>query len=129
MCLAVVLFAGVMFTSCEKKSDSELLWGKWSITSMTATLENGMTGEVKVENNQYAFFTFASDGRYSADFNAFGIKNTGTGVWVLEGKMLILDKGTVDEEVYTIRELNASKLSMEGRIDGDQVVLNMTKVK
>ncbi|MBQ9296602.1 MAG: lipocalin family protein [Paludibacteraceae bacterium] len=123
MCLAVVLFAGVMFTSCEKKSDSELLLGKWSVTSVTTTID-GVAVEKKIEGGEYMYYTFASEGKYITDVNADGEKWTEDGTYELNGKTLILDKGTVDENVFTIQELTKSSLVMKNKIG----TLNMTKV-
>ena len=47
MCLAVVLFAGMTFTRKKKKSEADLLLGKWSVTSMSTTID-GLNVEKKI---------------------------------------------------------------------------------
>jgi uncharacterized protein (TIGR03066 family) len=127
MCLAVVLFAGLTFTSCEKKGDADLLLGKWSVASVTTTID-GVAVEKKIEGGEYMYYTFASDGKYLQDVNAEGNKWTYNGTYELNGKTLILDKGTVDEGVYSIQTLNASQLTMQGFMGSDVVVYQMNKV-
>lgn len=124
MCLAVVLFAGVVFTSCEKKSDADLLLGKWSVTSVSTTID-GVSVEKKIEGSEYMYYTFASEGKYIEEVNADGEKWTYDGNYELNGKTLIFEKGTVDENVYTIQELTNSNLVLK---DGTST-LNMTKIK
>ena len=128
MCLAVVLFAGMTFTSCGKKSEADLLLGKWSVASVTTTID-GVTVEKTIEGSEYMYYTFASDGKYLQDVNAEGNKWTYNGTYELNGKTLILDKGTVDEGVYSIQTLNASQLTMQGFMGSDVVVYQMNKVK
>ena len=128
MCLAVVLFAGMTFTSCGKKSEADLLLGKWSVTSVSTTID-GVTVEKTIEGGEYMYYTFASDGKYLQDVNAEGNKWTYNGTYELNGKTLILDKGTVDEGVYSIQTLNASQLTMQGFMGSDVVVYQMNKVK
>ena len=124
VCLAVVLFEGLMFTSCEKKSDADLLLGKWSVASMTITI-NGVSIEKKIEGGEYMYYTFASDGKYLQDVNAEGEKWTYNGTYELNGKTLTLEKGTVDENVYTIQELTNSNLTLKGELG----VMHLNKVK
>ena len=128
MSFVAVLFAGLMFTSCEKKSEAELLLGKWSMVSFTMT-EKGTSADVKIESNEYFYFTFASDGKYVQDVNAQGEKWTHNGNYELNGKTLVLEKGTLDEEVYNITELTASKLTMETKAGTTSTIMYLNKVK
>ena len=129
MCLAVVLFAGVVFTSCEKKSDADLLLGKWSVTSVSTTI-NGVSVEKKIEGSEYMYYTFTSDGKYAEEVNVDGEKWSATGKWVLEnGKQLTLTIGEgyqVDEWFYTITELTSSKLTLKGE-EGETMYLTKAK--
>ncbi len=128
MSLVAVLFAGLMFTSCEKKSDAELLLGKWSVASVTTTI-NGVSIEKKIEGSEYMYYTFASDGKYVQDVNAQGEEWTYNGTYELNGKTMILEKGTVDENVYNITELTASKLTMETKAGITSTIMYLNKVK
>ena len=129
MCLAVVLFAGLTFTSCEKKSDADLLLGKWSVTSVTTTID-GVAVEKKIEGSEYMYYTFTSDGKYAEEVNVDGEKWSATGKWVLEnGKQLTLTIGEghqVDEWFYTITELTSSKLTLKGE-EGETMYLTKAK--
>ena len=128
MYFLAALFAGVMFTSCNKEDVESNLLGKWSLTSMVTTIE-GERVEQKLDGNNYMFITFASEGRYIQDVNAFGERWSGDGTWVLEIKKLILDKGTLDEQVFNIQEINANKLTMDTRIGSQPAVYYFSKVK
>ena len=127
MCLAVVLFAGLMFTSCEKKSDADLFLGKWSVTSVTQIVD-GVAYDKKIEGSEYMYYTFSKDGKYVEEANVDGGKWSATGKWVLDGKKLTLTIGEgyqVDESFYTITELTNSNLTLKGE-NGETIFL--TKV-
>lgn len=133
MYLMAVVFAGLMFTSCEKKSDADLLVGKWSVTSISFT-EEGRTFETKIEGNEYIYYTFVSGGKYVRDYNFSDYKDSENGTWVLDGKQLTLTMGQGAQEdhwYYTIQELTASKLTMEERTVSNKVlsVYHLEKVK
>ena len=131
-CVAVLL-VGLTFTSCEKKSDVDLLVGKWSVKSVSFT-EDGRTYETKIEGIEYAYYTFASDGKYVKDVNVSDNRYTENGTWVLDGKRLTLTIGEGMYEgnwYYNIQELTASQLTMEERTVSNKVlsVLHLEKVK
>ena len=128
MYFMAALFAGVMFTSCNKEDVESNLLGKWSLTSMVTTIE-GERVEQKLDGNNYLFITFASEGRYVRDVNAFGERLTEDGSWVLEAKKLIMDKGTLDEQVFNIQEINANKLTMDTKVGSQPTVYYFSKVK
>ena len=129
MCLAVVLFAGMTFTSCGKKSEADLLLGKWSVTSVSTTID-GLNVEKKIEGSEYMYYTFTSDGKYAEEVNVAGEKWSATGKWVLEnGKQLTLTIGEghqVDEWFYTITELTSSKLTLKSE-EGETMYLTKAK--
>ena len=128
MYFMAALFAGVMFTSCNKEDVESNLLGKWSLTSLVTTIE-GERVEQKLDGNNYIFFTFASEGRYIEDVNAFGERWSADGTWVLEAKKLIMDKGTLDEQVFNIQEINANKLTMDTKVGSQPTVYYFSKVK
>ena len=134
MSLAVVLFAGLLFTSCEKKSDAEILAGKWSVTSLAVT-EDGRTVEMKMEGNEYVYYTFISGGKYVREVNAYGEQFTHEGTWVLDGNQLTLTVGEgwqVDQWFYTVKEITNSKLTLEEHNSSNTTnrgTMYLTKVK
>ena len=126
--LMAVLLVGLIFASCKSNDnvDSNLL-GKWSVTSIE-TVEDGANVEIKMDGNNYMFFTFSSEGKYFQDVNAYGEKWDFNGTWALESNKLILDKGSMDEQVYTILELTGNKLIIETKVGSQPTKYNLTKV-
>ena len=72
--------------------------------------------------------TEKGEGKYFQDVNAYGEKWDFNGTWALESNKLILDKGSMDEQVYTILELTGNKLIMETKIGSQPTKYNLTKV-
>lgn len=123
-----VLFAGLTFTGCQKNDPASLLQGKWSVYSMTM-LGNGVSGEVNLEGGSYMFFTFYEDGNYARDMNMYGENEAQNGTWELTENVLILDKGTANEQAWNVKELTVSKLVIAITMDSETMQLNMNKVK
>ena len=127
-----IAFACLMCTSCEKKSDADLLVGKWSVTSISIT-EDGRSFETKIEGNEYVYYTFVSGGKYVREINMSDDRYTENGTWVLDGKQLTLTMGEgiqVDHWYYNIQELTASRLTMEDRTSSKyNSVYHLEKVK
>lgn len=127
-----------MIVSCndddENPSNSDLLIGKWSIS--TTTIEMNLNGkslvqylvqDVGLSQAEAEMFeemfedmlleTFVGTIEFKADktaiYNIGGDSDTGTWRLSSDGKTLYLDEGTIDEMTVTIVELTSSKLSIE----------------
>ena len=107
--LMAVLFVGLIFTSCKSNDnvDSNLL-GKWSVTSIE-TVEDGANIEIKMDGNNYMFFTFSSEGKYFQDVNAYGEK------WDFSASLLQIICFSM--MWYPVHSLNLNLLQIKGRSD------------
>ena len=134
MSLFAILCVGIMFSSCEKTSDADildasLLWGKWSGTMMTVRM-NGTYVDAMIDGEtEYINFTFTNDGKFVQNMKIIGEKKNMTGSYELRGKTLTLEKGTVNETVYIINELTVSKLTIKDSKSTAGTIFYMNKVQ
>ena len=134
MSFLAILCVGIMFSSCEKTSDADildasLLWGKWSATVMTVRM-NGTYVDAMIDGvTEYINFTFTNDGKFVQNMKIMGEKKNMTGSYELRGKTLTLEKGTVNETVYIINELTVSKLTIKDSKSTAGTIFYMNKVQ
>lgn len=128
--------------SCNKDEDptpNDLIIGTWKVTNIDATITvNGLTlynylisqgfsaSEAQLASDQAAAeFEDIGSGNVEiikgGTYKATDSGDVSTGTWELtaDGKTLTLDKGTVDEQKYTVTSLTSSKLSLSADLESN----------
>jgi hypothetical protein len=120
--LAVALCAGL--TSCEKKSDAELIAGRWKVVYLATLDASGK--EIKNETDEVAGqeLVFGEDGKTLTVYSNGELISTST--YSLSGKTL-----TVSNSVNTVTKLTKSDLWLEENAneEGEYQIIKFEKIK
>jgi len=101
--LTVVLFTGILFTSCDDDNEDSSIVGTWlQISGSSETIKNGVSEGVQkdvVDADNFTRITFNSDGTfsdfYSESYDGKVETSTDRGTYTIEGDIL---SGTYEGE-------------------------------
>jgi len=94
--LTVVLFTGILFTSCDDDNEDSSIVGTWlQISGSSETIKNGVSEGVQkddVDADNFTRITFNSDGTfsnfYSESYNGKVEASTDPGTYTIKGDIL-----------------------------------------
>lgn len=123
------LALALLLTNCGGKDDDDVKAAKEYLASSKWTLEDLSSDDLDaVSLALYAAFfegyevTYSADGTFEALLPAFGEFGTSEGTWELSAdeKTLFHDKGTEDEELFVVKQINGSSLQLESTVEDDE---------
>jgi len=118
-----------LFASCGGKDDEDpktitdyLSTSKWTMEEMTSDDLDDLSLALYEAFFEGYEITYKADGTYTLNLPLLGEFGSSEGVWELSSDQNVIfhEKGTEDEESYTIKKINGGELHLEFTIEDDE---------